>query len=255
MSNKIKSEIIILCKSKFFIWIFTGELVLMAYNAFKVGSQMQSSVKGGYYTYILMTLAYLLGIVLPIAMGGFLGGFDEQEKMMEYKLCNQSRRCWFVTKLLTILVLSMCVLLMFTGVGVLVDLWKGTMEGAFFSNFVLIIQRFGVVWAIWMFWGLFSFGIGLISNSSMGSVIFSMLIYYGEQYIGRYLRVSYGILWNQKSIEHFFFGENSVPFGVVQSSYENIGKSSIYLFGWMILVFSVSYIYLKKKYPMKRNFI
>ena len=103
MKNKIKSEIIIISKSKFFIWIFIGELILMTYNAFKVGTQMQVPVEGGYYTYILMSLTYLLGIILPIAIGGFLGGFDEQEKMIEYKLCNQSRNHWLVSKFMAIL--------------------------------------------------------------------------------------------------------------------------------------------------------
>lgn len=251
MKNKIKSEIIIISKSKFFIWIIIGELILMTYNAFKVGMQMQVPVEGGYYTYILMSLTYLLGIILPIAIGGFLGGFDEQETMIEYKLCNQSRNHWLVSKFMAMFVMLFGFLLLLIGIGLVVDMMKGTIDGNLGSNILLIFQRFLVIFVIWLFWGIFSFGIGLLFESPVGSVIFSLALYFGEQYIGRYIKLTYGILWNQKSIEYYFFHNDTVPFGVVQSSYENVMKSSAYLVLIMVLACIVSFTYLKKKYPNK----
>lgn len=251
MKNRVKSEIIIMCKSKFFIWILLSEVVLMTYNTFKVGSQMEIPIEGGYYTYISMTLTYLIGIVLPIAMGAFLGGFDENEKMIEYKLCNQSKNDWLLSKLLAIIGMTVLGLLIVSCIGILVDLMKGTFAGNTGINILLVIERFLIITLLWLFWGIFSLAIGLLFASPAASVAISLAIYFGEQYIGRFVRIPFGILWNQKSIEHYFFNNSAAPFGVVQTSYENVINSSVYLLGVFAITFFVIWIFLKRKYPLK----
>lgn len=247
MNNRTKSEALIILKNKYFVWISVGMLILMMYNIFSVASQMQIEIDGGYYTYTTMTLTYLLGVVEPIAIGAFLGGFDTSTNMIEYKLCNQSGRDWIFSKILLIVVSSIALLFVFNIFAIGIDTLKGTI----YWNIPLMFIRFLVSVVVWLLWASISFTVALLIDSPGMSLTISLFIFFGEQYIERFVSIPFGLTWNQKSLVHYFFNDEQVPFGVVQTSYASLDQSLIYIIIVIAISWIVSFLYLKKKYPQK----
>lgn len=251
MNRREKAEFIILKGNKLFVWIIMGVLVIIGYNVFTVATDMQTSVEGGYYSYTMMTLSYLLGIVAPMTLGSLLGGTDENVGMMEYKLVNQTAKQWGVFKITLLIKLIMVFVISLNIVGIALDIYKGTMDGGYQINSCLLIKRFAIVIFIWFFWGCICFTMALLLKSSGFSLIIALCIYFGEQYIGQYIKVPWGILWNQKGIEYHFFNNQNIPFGVVQSTYNNFYFSIIYMILMLLACLIIIFSYLKVKYPKK----
>lgn len=243
MKNKIKADLIVLCKTKMHKWILILLLIIIIYSLNSVASILQTPEEGGYYSYTILSLAYLIGIIEPIGIGSLLGGLDIKSKMIEFKLTNQSKKEWLICKTFALSIIDFTVLLCFNSAGLLIDVIRKSIYGSLET----ILFRFFIVLFVWILWGVIGFTFSLLLESPEISLLLCMILYYGEQYIGRYTPIPIGIMWNQKSLEYHFFHSEEIPYGVVQSFYETPVKSFFFLIGYLLLFFMISCAYTNKK--------
>lgn len=248
MNKRVKAEFIIIKGNKYFLEILGAILILIGYNIFSAATEMETGIEGGYYSYTIMTLSYLIGVIIPMSVGAFLGGYDEKSKMMEYKLSSQTSKQWFLARGILIIKCVVGILFAMNLVGMGLDLCRGTMSGKFVSNMYMLVGRFFPVMLVWMFWAAFSFCISLYTKSPGNGIFYGIILFFVEQYIEQYVKIPWGILWNLKSLEHEFFCNDTVPFGVVQASYNSFAMSFCYIIFLGAICIGISWKILRHRY-------
>lgn len=251
MNRRVKAEKLILKSNKYFAWMITGFILLIAYNVFSIAMDMQVQVSGGYYAYTVMMLACILGAVIPMAAGAFLGGFDGSTQMLEYRMTTQTSLQWLLSKLILLVeIVFICIVALNTA-GIVLDILKGNVCGDMQQNIFLLAERLILTSSVWLFWGLLCFTISLLTKSPGVGILLGIAVFFGEQYIEQYIRIPFGIMWNIKSMEHYFFDNSSVPFGVVQSSYNTLLFSIGYTALLILLCIVIDFLYFKGRFPQK----
>ena len=237
MNKKIRAEFIILKESPPFFWMLNLSWVIIAYNIVKIAIPLVNDAAGGYYLYNILALEIILAIFVPILLGALLGGVDYRNNIIQYKFTNESRKDFLKSKIIFLVLLVTGYLVISALIGIFWDICAGTFSGDFGSNLLLILERLMSVLVVWIMWGILGFFFSIVLKSTGLSVILCIFLYYAEQYIGSYLPNTisrFGVVWNQKSVLICFFSDESIPFGIVQSAYNSVWISSVFIVAVMI---------------------
>ena len=244
MSKEEKASLLVFIRNKYNLYVIVGTLCLLGYNIFKVAPDDLTPTKGGFYSYNLLLICFLVGIFIPISVGSFMGGYERSTNMLDYKLVSQSIMSWLKVQFTTMIKFFLLMLICASLLGGFLDLINHSNIG-FYLYYAL--PRFLIIFFMWIFWGILSFLIALLLDSHAISFIVCSAFFYIEQYT----HLTFGILWNQKSILRTLFKNDDLPFGIVQSSFHSFSFSMSYICILLILFIIVIIFYLKKTYPHK----
>lgn len=254
MSKKIKAEYIILKKSKMFMWVSVIFVVLIWYNISYVATESQKYIIGGYYTYCIMLISFLLGIIFPMMLGSFLGGFDAYEGMRDYQIVNRNIKDYILIKIILMLIGNASILAIVSLMGIVIDMYKHTFMGGMGENITIFFKRYIVLLVVWIWWSCISFVLSYIINDNRKTIAITLTIYFGEQYIGQFINLKYGMIWNLKSIMYRVFADKEVAFQIIQSDYNDSYISYIYIFAILIVVFCILVFDICRRYPTKLKY-
>lgn len=249
--NRICGEVLLISKSRLFIWALSIFLCLLFYNLFSVSAKMQMEIQGGYYTYSGLAICFIVGIIYPIAIGAFAGGCDDVAMIMEYRLTNQNLIQCIFCKICAIGIINLLSLCAVTALGIISDFRGQTFFGNFIYNIKILGARFALVFFIMLFWSMLGMFIAEFFQSIMMGVVFTSIIFFGERYLSQFGKTTYGIVNCMEGFANLGFSNNDMPFTATQKYYVNSMACGGYLAGVILLCLVGCFLLIKHRYPEK----
>lgn len=246
IKNNIKADALVVRKSTFVkgaAWVCAIIIAFVLYTSSKIMNEMSSA--GYYASQLLITLAQF-NVFAGIIIGAILGAKDFDWQTYSVRLTNTQRIVLYASRIATLLLCAIALMILHLLIGFLFDMLAGTAE----IISVVFIYKILCVTLIVFLWSCASYALAFSTKSY--TIASSMGIGYllAESFFGRFFPeelLHILPVWNQKSLLKYFFPANEGAVAIIQQTFGNYKTSLMVILGYLILLLCFLLILTKRK--------